>query len=121
LPDIDFQLTSSERLDEETYSRGGTNDFGTILLSGFTEYRSDTKDYDDLPLVYSCSGCVSAVQMANDLVVKLHREQHAEMSCIAGVGGDVDPLVETAPAGRPMLVIDGCPLECAHKTSKITT
>jgi len=38
------------------------------------------------------------------------------MSCIAGVGGDVEPLVETATSGRPMLVIDGCPLECARES-----
>lgn len=73
-------------------------------------------DYDELPLVYSCSGCSSAAQMANDLAVKLDRERVAEMSCIAGVGGDVPPLVNTATSGRPMLVVDGCPLECARKS-----
>jgi uncharacterized metal-binding protein len=72
-------------------------------------------DYDDRPLVYSCSGCSSAAQMANDLAVRLDREGLAEMSCIAGVGGDVAPLVNTATSGRPTLVIDGCPLECAKE------
>ncbi|AQL41575.1 zinc-binding protein [Halorientalis sp. IM1011] len=75
-----------------------------------------TASYDDLPLVYSCSGCSSAAQMANDLAVRLDRERVAEMSCIAGVGGDVGPLVDTATSGRPMLVIDGCPLECARES-----
>jgi uncharacterized metal-binding protein len=75
-----------------------------------------TDSYDDLPLVYSCSGCSSAAQMANDLAVRLDREREAEMSCIAGVGGDVGPLVDTPTSGRPMLVIDGCPLECARKS-----
>jgi len=28
-----------------------------------------TDDYADKPLVYSCSGCSSAAQMANDLAV----------------------------------------------------
>jgi uncharacterized metal-binding protein len=74
------------------------------------------ESYDDLPLVYSCSGCSSAAQMANDIAVRLDREHVAEMSCIAGVGGDVGPLVDTATSGRPMLVIDGCPLECARKS-----
>jgi len=73
-----------------------------------------TADYDDLPLVYSCSGCSSAAQMANDLAVRLDRDRVAEMSCIAGVGGDVAPLVDTATSGRPTVVIDGCPLECAR-------
>lgn len=39
-----------------------------------------------LPLVYSCSGCSSAAQMANYVAVQLDRRGAAEMSCIAGVG-----------------------------------
>lgn len=74
-----------------------------------------TDAYDDLPLVYSCSGSSSAAQMANDLAVSLDRAAVAEMSCIAGVGGDVPPLVETATSGRPILAIDGCPLQCARQ------
>ncbi|MEK7779922.1 MAG: putative zinc-binding protein [Verrucomicrobiota bacterium] len=70
---------------------------------------------DQLPLVYSCSGASSAAQMANHLAVKLDRLQVAEMSCIAGVGGDVKPLVQTAKSGRPIIALDGCPLHCAAK------
>lgn len=70
---------------------------------------------DDRPLVYSCSGCSSAAQLANDLAVSLDRDGIAEMSCIAGVGGGVAPLVETATSGRKIVVIDGCPLECANQ------
>lgn len=42
----------------------------------------------------------------------MDREDIAEMSCIAGVGGDVKPLVKTAKSGRPIIAIDGCPLAC---------
>lgn len=72
-------------------------------------------DYSDLPLVYSCSGCSSAAQMANDIAIALDREKNAEMSCIAGVGGGVAPLVETATSGRDIIAIDGCPLECTKQ------
>jgi uncharacterized metal-binding protein len=92
------------------------NRFGTTLFVRTAKRSYMTESYDDLPLVYSCSGCSSAAQMANDLAVRLDRERIAEMSCIAGVGGDVRPLVDTATADRPMLVIDGCPLECARKS-----
>lgn len=34
------------------------------------------------------------------------------MSCIAGVGGGVQSLVLKAKSGRPLWVIDGCPLSC---------
>ena len=64
------------------------------------------------PLVYSCSGCSSAAQMANQLALWLDRSGEAEMSCIAGVGGDVTGLVRTARAGRPILALDGCVLHC---------
>jgi uncharacterized metal-binding protein len=65
------------------------------------------------PLLYSCSGCSSTAQMANHLAVKLDRMDVAEMSCIAGVGGNVKKLVRTALSGRKIIVIDGCPLACA--------
>jgi len=68
---------------------------------------------DRLPLVYSCSGCSSAAQMANYIALRLDREGMAEMSCIAGVGGDVPHLVRIASSGRPILALDGCPLQCA--------
>lgn len=65
-----------------------------------------------LPLVYSCSGCSSAAQMANYVAVQLDRRGAAEMSCIAGVGGDVPALLKLAHSGRPIIAIDGCPLAC---------
>ena len=68
--------------------------------------------YRGLPLVYSCSGCSSAAQIANHVAVQLDRAQLAEMSCIAGVGGDVESLVQTASAGRPIIALDGCQLQC---------
>lgn len=68
------------------------------------------------PLVYSCSGASSAAQMANHLAVRLDRLRVADMSCIAGLGGDVGPLLRTAKSGRPIIVIDGCPLHCALRT-----
>jgi uncharacterized metal-binding protein len=72
-------------------------------------------DSEKLPLVYACSGASSAAQMANHIAVKLDRLKVAEMSCIAGVGGDVKPLVKTALSGRPIIALDGCPLQCAAK------
>jgi len=67
-----------------------------------------------LPLVYSCSGCSSAAQLANHVALRLDRAGVAEMSCIAGVGGDVASLVRTARSGRPIIALDGCPLNCVQ-------
>jgi len=71
---------------------------------------------DHLPLVYSCSGCSSAAQLANHLAVRLDREGSAEMSCIAGVGGDVPALVRKASSSRPIITIDGCALHCVRQS-----
>jgi len=52
--------------------------------------------------------------MANSIALRLDREGHAEMSCIAGVGGGVKPLVRTAKSGRPIIALDGCGLKCVE-------
>lgn len=70
------------------------------------------------PLVYSCSGCSNVAQLANDVAVVLDREGHAEMSCIAGVGGRIKSLVHLAQSGRQILAIDGCSLGCVRQTLK---
>ena len=70
------------------------------------------------PLVYACSGCSSAAQMANYLAIRLDRKGIAEMSCIAGVGGNVKKLVKTAKSGRKIITIDGCPLACTKACLK---
>lgn len=71
-------------------------------------------DKSTFPLVYSCSGCSSAAQTANQVALEIDRMGVAEMSCIAGIGGDVKPILKLARSGRPLAVIDGCPLLCAR-------
>lgn len=76
--------------------------------------RETQQRYAQLPLVYACSGCSSAAQLANQLALRLDHQELAEMSCIAGVGSDVKPLVRTARSGRPILALDGCQLHCVR-------
>ncbi|KAA1175971.1 zinc-binding protein [Marinobacter salinexigens] len=66
------------------------------------------------PLIYSCSGCSDVAQLANNAAVRLDHAGEFEMSCISGVGGKVPTLVSIAQSGRPITVIDGCPLHCAR-------
>ena len=71
-----------------------------------------TEDRRHLALVYSCSGCSSAAQLANHVALQLDRRGVAEMSCIAGVGGDVPHLMKVVRSGRPIVALDGCALAC---------
>jgi uncharacterized metal-binding protein len=75
----------------------------------------DTPTHRPATLIYSCSGSSNVAQLANFVAVRLDRLGIAEMSCIAGVGGDVRALVKKATSGRPAIAIDGCPLTCCEQ------
>jgi uncharacterized metal-binding protein len=77
-----------------------------------TEQAKTDQPQTPLPLVYSCSGCSNIAQLANQLAIELDRDNIAEMSCIAGVGGGVKKLVKLAQSGRPIIALDGCALHC---------
>ncbi len=70
------------------------------------------------PLVYSCSGCSSAAQLANQLSLKLDHSGNFEMSCIAGVGARLPSFVKQAQRAQDILCIDGCSLQCAARCLK---
>lgn len=65
-------------------------------------------------LVYSCSGCSNVAQLANRIAVRMDHTGVAEMSCIAGVGGEVPALLRKARSGQPVVAIDGCSLACSQ-------
>ena len=67
-----------------------------------------------LPMVYACSGCSAAGQMANAMAVLLDHEGLATMGCISGIGARLPALLRVAKAGLPTLVIDGCEMRCAE-------
>jgi uncharacterized metal-binding protein len=71
------------------------------------------------PVVYACSGCSDAGELADRIARQLTREGVAEMSCLAGIGGRVKPLVNKANAAERILAIDGCPLNCTRHTLEL--
>jgi uncharacterized metal-binding protein len=70
-------------------------------------------------VVYACSGCSDAGEIADRVARQLTREGAAKMSCLAGIGGRVKSLVATAEKAERILVVDGCPLNCAAHTLKL--
>jgi uncharacterized metal-binding protein len=70
-------------------------------------------------IVYACSGCSDAGEIADTVARRLTREGAAKMSCLAGIGGRVKSLVKTAENAEHILVVDGCPLNCAAHTLKL--
>lgn len=70
-------------------------------------------------VVYACSGCSDAGEIANRVARRLTRDDAAQMSCLAGIGGRVKNLVLKAENAERILVIDGCPLNCAAHTLRL--
>jgi uncharacterized metal-binding protein len=70
-------------------------------------------------IVYACSGCSDAGELADRIARQLTREGAAEMSCLAGIGGRVKSLVAKAENAERILAIDGCPLNCTRHTLEL--
>lgn len=70
-------------------------------------------------VVYACSGCSDAGEIADRVARQLTRDGAAQMSCLAGIGGRVKSLVIKAKNAERILVVDGCPLNCAAHTLKL--
>ncbi|MGP8233801.1 MAG: putative zinc-binding protein [Limisphaerales bacterium] len=70
-------------------------------------------------VVYACSGCSDAGEIADRVARQFTRDGAAQMSCLAGIGGRVKSLVSKAEKAERILVIDGCPLNCAARTLKL--
>ena len=67
-------------------------------------------------MVLPCSGGSNVGQISNEVARKLTVDSKALMFCLAGLGGNVEPLVERTSQADRVLVIDGCPVACAKKT-----
>jgi uncharacterized metal-binding protein len=65
------------------------------------------------PVVFACAGCSAAGRLAYELALELDRRQAAEMSCLAGLAAELRPFTRLI-AGRPVWVVDGCPIQCAR-------
>jgi uncharacterized metal-binding protein len=67
-------------------------------------------------LLYACSGAANVGEIADKAARELMFAGAGAMSCLAGLGGDVQGLVQSARDADVNLVIDGCPMDCAKKT-----
>ena len=67
-------------------------------------------------LIYACSGGANVGEIADKAARELMFEGKGTMFCLAGLGGDIQGMVQTARDADMNLVIDGCPMDCAKKT-----
>jgi len=67
-------------------------------------------------LIFPCSGGSNVGQIANQTGVKLTQDGMGRFFCLAGIGGHVSGMIESTKAGKVIVAIDGCPVQCAKKT-----
>lgn len=67
-------------------------------------------------LIFPCSGAADVGAIADQASRKLSREGVGNMFCLAGIGGGISGMIESAKAASQILAIDGCPIDCAKKT-----
>jgi uncharacterized metal-binding protein len=65
-------------------------------------------------LVLGCSGGSNVGQVANNVMIEMDKDGVGNAYCLAGLGADLSGFVESARAGRTIL-IDGCPVGCGKK------
>ncbi|HRY29018.1 MAG TPA: putative zinc-binding protein [Elusimicrobiota bacterium] len=67
-------------------------------------------------LIYPCSGAADTGEIADRAARVLSREGIGKMSCLAGIGGRLSGFLASAKGADAVLLIDGCPLDCAKNT-----
>src|SRR5262245_51036567 len=68
-----------------------------------------------LPVLYACSGCTSAGELADHLARELDRAGIAEMASLAGIGAHEPQQLGRARSRFPVIALDGCANACARR------
>ena len=67
-------------------------------------------------LLYACSGGANVAEISDKAARELMFGGSGTMFCLAGLGADLDGMVQTARDADLNLLIDGCAMDCAKKT-----
>lgn len=63
-------------------------------------------------LIFACSGAADVGEIADRAARNLNKEGPGAMFCLAGVGGQVEPIMKKTSSASKILAIDGCDLDC---------
>jgi len=66
-------------------------------------------------LLYACSGGANVAEISDRAARELMFAGEGTMFCLAGLGADIQGMIQTARDADLNLVIDGCPMDCAKK------
>lgn len=67
-------------------------------------------------LVFACSGASDVGALADQAARRVSRMKLASMGCLAAVANELDFAMDPVQAAERIIIIDGCPENCARKT-----
>lgn len=63
-------------------------------------------------LIFACSGAADVGEISDKVARQLAADGVGKMFCLAGVGGKVEPIMNTTKSALKIIAIDGCNLDC---------
>jgi uncharacterized metal-binding protein len=66
-------------------------------------------------LIFACSGAADVGAIADKSARTMAEQGVGKMFCLAGIGGQVEKIMETTKSADRILVIDGCPMNCTKR------
>ena len=70
-------------------------------------------------LVFSCSGAADTGEIADRSARRLSADNVAQMACLASISSRLSSTIAKTGAANNLLVLDGCPNDCAKKTLEL--
>ncbi len=67
-------------------------------------------------LIFPCSGAADVGEISDRAARRMTAAGIGKMFCLAGIGGNISDMIESAKSADKVLAIDGCSLDCARKT-----
>jgi len=64
-------------------------------------------------LLFACSGAADVGAVSDQAARRLSAAGDAQMFCLAGLGGRIEPIITKTKAASRIVALDGCQLACA--------
>jgi uncharacterized metal-binding protein len=70
-------------------------------------------------LIFACSGAADVGEISDRAARKMSKEGIGAMFCMAGIGGQVELIMQKTKSASMILAIDGCNLNCVKKSLEL--
>jgi len=75
----------------------------------------ENKEKKKVRIILYCAGAANVGRMTLEVAHRLARDGAGRMSCLAGIGAQMESFINSARNAQETLVLDGCPTACGRK------